>query len=197
MARPRTFDADDLVAAGLAVVARGGWDAVSVRSVAAELGVTPMALYRLAPDADRLRRAVADAAARPVVPADDETLEGWAVAAYRHLTRHPGLAAYVLGCWTELPTWLDVVEAMLARAAAGGTTGPGTVARVNAVFAYVLARAQLHDGLAAAPSRRLTPVAADPGRYPHLAALAGEFAVAHTERHFRYGLAALLAGLPA
>jgi AcrR family transcriptional regulator len=158
MARPRTFDADDLVTAGLAVVARGGWDAISVRSVAAELGVTPMALYRLAPDADRLRRAVADAAARPLVPAG--------------------------------------VEALLARAAARGTTGPGAVARVNAVFAYVLARAQLHDGLAAAPGRRLTPVAADPGRYPHLAAVAGELAVARTERHFRYGLAALLAGLP-
>lgn len=196
MARPRTFDADDLVAAGLAVVARGGWNAVSVRSVAAELGVTPMALYRLAPDADRLRRAVADAAARPLVRAGTDALEAWAVAAYRHLTGHPGLAAYVLGCWTELPTWLDVVEALLARAAAGGTTGPGAVARVNAVFAYVLARAQLHDGLAAAPDRRLAPVAADPGRYPHLAADAGEFAVARTDRHFRYGLAALVAGLP-
>ena len=35
-------------------------------------------------------------------------------------------------------------------------------------FAYVLVRAQLHDGAAAAPRRRLAPLQQDPGRYPLL-----------------------------
>jgi AcrR family transcriptional regulator len=200
MGRSPVFDLDDLAAAGLAVVAAAGWEAVSVRAVAGRLGVSPMALYRVVPDAAGLRRAVADAAARPLLPpagAGDlaATLARWAEAAYAHLVALPGLAAHVLVAWTELPAWLDVVEALLARAAAAGVTGADGVAAVNAVFAYVLARAQVRDGLAGT-TRRLAPVAADPGRYPHVAAEIGEFTTARTTRHFRYGLRALTAGLP-
>ncbi|HET6954677.1 MAG TPA: TetR/AcrR family transcriptional regulator C-terminal domain-containing protein [Acidimicrobiales bacterium] len=215
MGRPRVFDRDDLAVAGLAVVARDGWAAVSVRAVAAELGVTPMALYRVVADARALRIAVADAAAGPLVSGtgtgtgtggadgggsgdgDDLLggLERWAVDGYAHLGAYPGLASFVLATWTELPGWLDVVESLLARVAGHGLAGPEAVALVNAVFAYVLARAQLRDAAAAAPRRRLAPVAADPDRYPRIGATLDEFTVARTDRHFRYGLAALAAGL--
>jgi AcrR family transcriptional regulator len=200
MARAPVFDLQGLATAGLSVVARDGWPAASVRAVADELGVSAMALYRLVPDAESLRRLIADAAARPIQPRTDGNslaagLRAWAVDAYEHLGRYPGLATYVLQHWTELPRWLDIVEALLARADTDGLSGPAGVATVNAVFAYVLARAQLHDAAAGAPARQLAPLRGDPGRYPLLKRNLDEFTTARTERHFAFGLDALLAGL--
>src|SRR5690348_10799303 len=145
MGRPAIFDLGDVEAAGLAVVAGGGWTAVSVRSVARRLGVSTMALYRVVPDAPGLRDAIADAAAGPIRPVagagagDDlvDVLDRWADQAHRHLGRHPGLAGYVVGRWTELPRWLDIVEGLLDAAAAAGIRGQEAVATVNAVFAFV------------------------------------------------------------
>jgi len=121
MARAPIFDEAALAAAGVRVIRRSGWPAVTVRSVAEELGVSPMALYRLAPDADRLRLLVANAVApplpSPVGPLTD-VLRSWAVDAYAHLRGLPGVASYVVLRWTELPAWLDVVEALLAAASA-------------------------------------------------------------------------------
>jgi hypothetical protein len=214
MARLAAFTVDDLGTAGLAVARRDGWAAVSQRSVAAELGVTPMALYRLAPDAVSLRRLIADRAAPPVAPPDAgaagpdpvhlaagdgplaATLRRWAVAAYDRLGRYPLLASFVILEWTEMPAWLDVVEALLAHADAGGLAGADAVAVVNAVFAYTLARAQLRDAAATAPRRELAPLAAQPDRYPHVRANRPEFAVRRIDTHFTVGLNALLAGLP-
>lgn len=209
MARAAVFDDADLAAAGLAVARRDGWAAVTMRSVADELGVSPMALYRLAPDADHLRRSLADAAAPPVEPGPEPVrgrgpgdprslpavLREWALGAYGHLGRHPGLAAYLIGEWTELPAWLDVVEALLARAEASGLSGPDAVAAVNAVFAYVLVRAQLHDAATAAPRRALRPLRDHPDRYPLVTRDRPEFARARTTRHFLYGLDTLVRGL--
>lgn len=197
MARPRRFDVASLRVAGVAVARRDGWASVTLRAVADELGVSPMALYRVARDAEQLRRLVADAAAPPVPAAGSqaERLEAWAVAAHADLGRTPGLAGYVVAHWTELPAWLDVVEALLAAAVVDGRDGSDAVAAVNAVFAYVLARAQLRDGLAAAPERRLAPLHDQPDRYPHLRANRPEFARARVDVHFRFGLRALLAGL--
>lgn len=199
MGRLPAFDLDQVAAAGLRLVRREGWAAVSVRALADELGVTPMALYRVAADADGLRDLVADAAAPPVDRGSGEplvdVLRAWAVAAYGHLAEYPGLAAYVIVQWTELPAWLDVVEQLLGAADDDGLDGPAAVATVNAVFAYVLVRAQLRDAARVAPRRALGPLADDPDRYPHVRATRGEFATRQTERHFAFGLRALLAGV--
>lgn len=199
MGRVATFDGSRLARAGLAVARREGWSALTMRSVAAELGVTPMALYRLVPDADGLQWAIADAAAPPVTgestgagPAG--VLRAWSVDAYRSLRRVPGLAGYVIGHWTELPHWLDVVEGLLGHAEEHGLSGPDAVGAVNAVFAYVLVRAQLHDALRDAPRRRLAPVTREPERYPRIRAERAEYATARTDRHFAFGLEALLRG---
>lgn len=199
MAHPRVFDAEGMAAAGLGLVSREGWTALSVRSVAAELGVSPMALYRLAPDAACLRRLIADAAASPLRPVAQkslpDTLRCWAVDTYAHLRRYPGLGSYLVLRWTELPGWLDIVEALLASSNVAGHTGPEAVASVNAVFAYVLVRAQLHDAATNAPRRRLAPLSDDPRRYPLLRRNRAEFAKAQSNRHFAFGLDLLIAGL--
>jgi AcrR family transcriptional regulator len=198
MPRPATFELSDLCEAGLAVARRDGWSGVTTRGVAEQLGVTPMALYRVVDDAEALRRTVADAAASPIrpEPADrtlDAALHEWAMAAHDHLRNHRGLAAFVIPIWTELPRWLDIVECFLAHAADERLTGDPAVAKVNAVFAYVLARSQFREQVS--PARRLGPLVAEPARYPFVAANRRQFATAHVEPHFRIGLEALLRGL--
>jgi len=159
-----------------------------------------MALYRLVPDSAALSRAIADAAAVPMrsvatgAPLPD-ALHQWAVPAYGILGRYRGLASFVIHEWTELPAWLDVVEALLTHADAQGLPGEAGVAAVNAVFAYVLVRAQLRDSAARAPTRQLAPVDEDPERYPLIRASVAEYATARTAKHFEIGLDALIAGL--
>jgi len=200
MARPQAFDTSDLAVAGLDLVADVGWAAISVRSVADRLRVSPMALYRVAPDAQHLRRIIADAAAEPIQPQTDsgdllETLDIWARRAYRHLGRYPGLAGYVITEWTELPHWLDIVEALLAQATADAMVGPRAVATMNAIYTYVLLRCQVRDTAAAAPRRRLAPVREQRSRYPQIRANLGEFTTAKTDKHFSIGLDAFIRGL--
>ncbi len=171
-----------------------------MRSVAAELGVTPMALYRLVPDAVALSRTIADSAAAPIRPKLTgapltDALARWATLAYRHLGHYPGLAAFVMMEWTELPSWLDVVEVLLTEAEEQGIAGEHGVATVNAVFAFVLTRAQLRDAAAVAPRRRLRPVAENPDRYPLIRASLAEYTTAQTAKHFEMGLTTLIAGL--
>jgi AcrR family transcriptional regulator len=200
MGRPTVFDVEQLGEAGLSVVSRAGWSAVSVRSVADELGVSPMALYRLVPDAGSLRRLIADAAAgaiRPELGAGSlcALLHSWARDAYEHLKHYPGLASFVIVEWTELPGWLDIVEALLAKAFDEGIPGVAAVGTTNAVFSFVLVRAQLHDSAAVAPRRSLAPLNDDPMRFPHLLNLRSEFTVAQANRHFAFGIDALTTGL--
>jgi AcrR family transcriptional regulator len=200
MGRPTLFDVEQLGKAGLSVVSRAGWLAVSVRSVAEELEVSPMALYRLVPDASDLRRLIADAAAGAIRPEPgarslSAVLRGWAGDAYEHLKLYPGLASFVIAEWTELPGWLDIVETLLAKASDEGVSGVAAVGTINAVFSFVLLRAQLHDSAAAAPRRSLTPLNDSPRRYPQLLRNRSEFSIAQTNRHFTFGLDALTTGL--
>jgi AcrR family transcriptional regulator len=196
MARTSTFDLDDVGRAGLAVVARDGWAGLTTRSVAAELGVTPMAIYRVVPDAAALRAEVADAAAGSIQPDRHAPelvpeLHRWAVGAHRHLADLPGLSAHVIGTWTELPRWLDVVEGLLVVAEADGVDGSDAVAVVNAAFAYVLARAQFREQVGY--DRDLAPLRLDPDRYPCLVANRAEYETPDVDRHFLVGLQAILA----
>ncbi len=185
--------------AGLAIAARNGWSAISMRTLADELGVSAMALYRVAPDGQQLRRLIADAAAPAVAAGEGEglipSLREWATRAYAELAPYSGLASFVIIEWTELPAWLDVVEWLLATAEGDGVIGTAAVGGVNAVFAYVLVRAQLRDAAACAPRRGLAPLGLQPRRYPRLRSHRREYETRETGTHFHFGLEALLAGL--
>jgi AcrR family transcriptional regulator len=197
--RTATFGVDELADAGRHVVARLGWSALTMRSAAEALGVTPMSLYRVVDDADHLRAIVADAIARRTTPTPGptlrESLAGWAGRAYRDLVRHPGSSTWVLGNWTEIDGWLAIVEELLALADDEGIRGEPAVDRVNAVFTYVLLRAQVADALRSQRARALRPVRAAPESYPHFHANLDQYDVARTSHHFDVGLRALLDGL--
>jgi AcrR family transcriptional regulator len=200
MARKAQFDRVALARAGLRVTRQDGWSAVTLQSVATELSVTPMALYRLVDDAAGLKRIVADRAALSIQATMTERgliqdLHAWALGAYGHLTKLPGLTSYVLHEWTELPNWLSIIDAFLDEAGRENLTGATAVHTVNVVFSYVLARVQLRESIT--PRRKLGPVIASPAQFPRIDANRHEFQVAQSDVAFRFGLDALVTGFRA
>jgi AcrR family transcriptional regulator len=111
MPRPAGFElgADEIVAAAVDIFNEGGLDAVSMRSVASRLGVSPIPLYSRVGNKDALIGAMADRLLADLAPpvADDERWDAYAARWARALrtrlqeTRDsrlilaPGRAAYV------------------------------------------------------------------------------------------------------
>lgn len=91
----------EIVGGALALTAAHGLDALSMRTVAAELGVTPMALYHHVSDKDALVELVADAVVAAVpTPAGDLPWDAWLTAyhdaLWKQLRGYPGVARHLL-----------------------------------------------------------------------------------------------------
>ena len=84
MAKPAELDldADRIVAAAIAILDEGGLDAVSMRSVAARLGVSPVPLYSRVGNKEALIEAIADRLLADLAPPDGAD-EPWTVYAPR------------------------------------------------------------------------------------------------------------------
>lgn len=192
-----TLTAPGVVDAGVEIVRREGIDGLSLRAVATECGVTPMALYRHVRDAQELRDLVLQSILRELPDVPDtgrwqDRYRRWAHRARSALTPYPGVARHVLLHWTELPPVLAVVEQLLA--AAPPTPAHDAVAASNAVFTYVLLRVDAEQAFVRGHHlhRSLEHLGDD---LPLLRAHADEYATARLDEHFSYGLDALLAGL--
>jgi AcrR family transcriptional regulator len=190
-----------VVSTGKELVGARGWGALSLRAVAQSLGVTPMALYRHVSDGDTLRRTVLDAIVgeSPAVRVEPDlgaALAEWARRFHRHLLRFPGAAGALLVSWFDCTPMLERIDDLLAMAIADGMEGADAVAATNAVFTYVLLRAEAerHVRSAGAVRRRLRTAAAT-RPLVHLAALASHYTTAQFDTHFEYGLRALIDGM--
>jgi AcrR family transcriptional regulator len=195
------LDRTAVVDAGTALARSAGLEAVGVRALAGELGVTPMALYRHVGDAADLHGAVVAQAlaAVPDVPAEgswEDRCRRWAHEARAVFVATPGLARHVLLDWTRHPRLLVVIDRLATMLAADGPVGVDAVAGANAVFTFVLARAQAEETVRVGGIERdLAVLDALAGDVPFLSANRHELAVARVDEHFAYGLDALLAGL--
>jgi AcrR family transcriptional regulator len=111
---------DVVVRTAIAVGDADGVEAVSIRRVASELGVTPMALYRYVESKDELLIAVADLAYGEVELPDPAAVgwwEGIASVAYsfrRVFLSHPAAAAIVTSRSAEGPNAMRILECILA-----------------------------------------------------------------------------------
>jgi AcrR family transcriptional regulator len=192
------LSAEKVVERGVRLARAKGLSSLGVRAVAAELGVTPMALYRHVASGEALADAVLQAlvADVPLVGAEGAPLarlRAWAVSAREVLRSCPGLAHHLLLHWFHLPRALQVVESMLAAAEDLGLQGFAAVAAGNAVFTYVLMRVELEEALREGNvlQRRLPALRG----LPRLARNAAEYRVARVDAHFEFGLNLLLEGL--
>jgi AcrR family transcriptional regulator len=186
---------------GAELAIRDGLDTVGMRSVANDLGVTPMALYRHVGNAASLHAAVVERllADLPDVPAHgawDERCREWAHSARRILNRAPGLARHVLLEWIHLPRVLKALDGLVATLERDGPREIDAVAGANSILMHVLMRAQAETIVRASGLRRdLATLRVLRAEVPCLWAHRDEYRWARLDEHFTYGLDALLAGL--
>lgn len=98
----QTVTVDEVVRAGIAIADRDGYDRVSIRTVAADLGLRPMSLYTYVPSKEALIVLMIDAVADEDAPIDAALSSRDRMAAIAHgvraeLLAHPWLL--------ETPTW--------------------------------------------------------------------------------------------
>lgn len=93
---------DAVVDAALGLAREHGIDGVTMRSVATELKVTPMAIYYHVRDKDELVNLIAEAAARGARPLElgdrpwEEALREYLLSRWARFQDYPGLGAYVI-----------------------------------------------------------------------------------------------------
>ncbi|MFF3766436.1 TetR/AcrR family transcriptional regulator C-terminal domain-containing protein [Streptomyces sp. NPDC001922] len=207
------LDAPTIVDAALALCDEHGAEALTVRKLAARLGVDPSALYRHVADKDELHLLLADRLFAEVLESFEPTPGDWratlsdlAVGSRETALRHPAAAVVATYRTTRRPAEMRIVEHILTAFAEAGCDpeqsallhrvyGDFTLAwsGMDAAFATLDPAAQ--EGDEAAWTRDY--VAVDPSRHPAIARTSAHMAAMTGERVFRAALEVLLDGLEA
>jgi AcrR family transcriptional regulator len=208
----RALTRERVVAEALTVIAADGAQSLSMRALAARLGVVPGALYRHVRGKEQLYDLILDAVLGEVdCRADPATPWTGQVAALAHRLRavleaHPGAAALLKTRDPLSPTSLALAEAFLAPLHAAGLPGREAALAFRLIYDYTLGfaladptspaeqrlrdtatREQLHAFFRALPA----------SRFPALAAHGIHAWDGNRDQRFTAGLETLLRGLQA
>lgn len=200
--RRARLDRDAIVAAAERIIARGGPDALSLRAVAKELGVTAMALYRHVPNKDALLVLVLDALYRRLPrPRLPRAPRARLIALWAHL--HDGLACYpwvvdaLLTSDTVARAVLPDIEAILAASMAAGLTLEDAARLYRLIWQYTVGELIVQRSTASRTTPQRSAVLrtlenAPRERLPLLGRAAPHWAAMRARSLYRDGLAALV-----
>ena len=201
--RPARLNPDQIVEAALALADAEGLEAVSMRRLARELDVSPMALYGYFAAKRDLIRAMLDRVSSGLAPAA-EIEDAWpdALADMGRRMRaaileHPRLAQLFITPPADGGRAMQVIETMIGRLRAQGVPSETAVRAVYAVAAYAIgfvAQEVPRRERANGASRRRSLEALPAERFPNLVELAGVAAGFASQEQFESGLLALIAG---
>jgi AcrR family transcriptional regulator len=201
MPRPRSLTHTAIAAAALAVLDRDGIEGLTMRTVARELGVGTMSLYRYVTDREQLEGLVV----KLVLDGLDYTLPARASAVKRltilaervhgAVAAHPAVVPLLLShrhLSTDTRRWGEAVLGVLAEA---GFTGKRRVIAFRALLSYVLGalQATVFGPLAGTGTTALAEVSAE--EYPFLSDTARHAHEVSAEEEFRRGVEIVLRGL--
>lgn len=197
---------DAIVASAYGLLRERGLSAVSMRGVAASLGVAPNALYSHVRDKDALVGLVMDRMLAEVkVPAQgpwEARLIGLLGSTYDVLLEHPDLIPHFLSRQSVGPNALRLGEAMLACIAETELRAEAAVDAMQMLIVYTVgaaafAAARLGDPDPTERARRGREAAGslDPADSPYTTASAAAMAVHDGRRVLGLGLGLLLRGL--
>jgi AcrR family transcriptional regulator len=206
----RALTRERVVAEALTVIAADGAQSLSMRALAARLGVVPGALYRHVRGKEQLYDLILDAVLGEVDcqadPAQPWTVQVTALARRLRtvLENHPGVAALLKTRDPLSPTSLTLAEAFLAPLHAAGLPGQEAALAFRLIYDYTLGfaladptspaeqrlrdtatREQLHAFLRSLPANR----------FPTLAAHGVHAWAGDRDQRFASGLQTLLRGL--
>jgi AcrR family transcriptional regulator len=202
MPRPRSLSHARLASAALAVIDRDGLTGLSMRSVAKELGMSTMALYRYVDDREELERLVVDLVLGTVDTEPPGPEASWqerievlvrrlrdAVAAHPEIVpltvthRHRSLAGL---------RWSESVLGVLTEA---GFDGDQRVVALRGLLGYVIGAIQLEHLGPLAGEGTVAIAELPPDAFPHMTETARDARKVSADREFLGGLALLLRGL--
>lgn len=204
--RPPVTSRAEILRAARQVIERDGWDKLTIRRLAAELGVGAATLYHHVRDRDdlliQLLNQHADQTLRPDLPDDPRERIVVAAAAIHDALAVWPWAAEVLtvdGFLGRLgPSALAMVEAIVAGAVACGCTQAQAVDLFRNLWYFtvgeILVRARSRSGQTANDRDAFFPADLDASRFPHLAAIGDRWPDLAAHDSFPDGLAAFVDG---
>lgn len=166
------FDRRRLVAAAVAIVDSDGFSALSLRSVARHLGVTPMAMYSYVPSAEELVQLVVDELLVQQSQGVEwperwqDVLRTFAAQLNELVSRHPAMVQAYAGGLIRTPQALRVAEQVVGALCRDGLTPDGAATAYASVHSLVLGQALLYAGRSDQPSPAVTEL----GDFPALQA---------------------------
>jgi AcrR family transcriptional regulator len=202
MARPATIDREAVLEAALRLLDAEGVEALTMRRLASELGVSAMAPYRHVGSKDELLMVLVDRlAARLAYPPRPPDPKGamlvlWSTI-YDSLAEHPWVPEVLARRRMMAPSVLDAVEEIHAALRDAGLGIDAAVRAYRLMWNFTLGSLLVRAGAGAeGPSRqRELRGAPDPARYPMLAAAAAGWTAAAGRDSYREDLAALIDAL--
>ncbi|MFI9010506.1 TetR/AcrR family transcriptional regulator [Actinosynnema sp. NPDC053489] len=199
MPRPKSLTPSALASATLAVLDREGLAALSMRAVAAELGMGTMSLYRYVADRDGLEALVVEHLLSGVDTVPPRALWDKQVAVLVERVRaavsaHPEAVPLTMAHRHRSPGLLRWSESVLAVLTAAGFTGEQRVVAMRALLSYLIGAIGLeHRGPLSGVG---TDAMATMGeQYPLLAETAATARAIPPDVEFRQGLDVVLSGL--
>ncbi|MFD9728240.1 TetR/AcrR family transcriptional regulator C-terminal domain-containing protein [Streptomyces sp. NPDC059072] len=202
MPRPRSLTPARLAAAALAVIDRDGLTGLSMRAVAAELGISTMALYRYVQDRGELEALVVELVLSAVDSTPPAPGRPWQdriaelVARLRGaVAAHPAVLPLVLTHRHRSSSVMGWGETLLGVLTEAGIGPEERIVALRALLAYVIGAVQ-QEHLGALSGAGTAAIAElPPERFPYLTEAARGAPALTPDREFDGGLALLLRGL--
>ncbi|MGW2324864.1 TetR/AcrR family transcriptional regulator [Streptomyces sp. NPDC001700] len=202
MPRPRSLTPGQISAAALTVIDRDGLAGLSMRTVAKELGLSTMALYRYVQDRDELERLVVELVLGAVdtePPPPDEPWRERVEVMMRRLRNavgaHPEVVPLTLAHRHRSPSVLRHAETVLAILTEAGFTGERRVIALRSLLGYVIGAIQLEHLGPLSGEGTVAVAALPPDEFPYMSETARHARSVSAEREFIGGLTVLLRGL--
>ena len=190
-----------ILAAALAIADRDGLDGVSMRRIAQELKVAPMALYSHVRDKQELLLGLVDVVfgqinTDPPPGRWDDQLRVMARSLRSALLDHPAVVELAFLCASPGICQLAALERAHGILRGAGLPDPVVASASRGLYAYILGAVMLELG-GGAEGQRGGFLSLPADRFPNIAALTGHVAVCTGDDHFEYGLDLVLEGLAA
>ena len=195
--RPEAVDRPTLIAAALRLIDSGGIGALTMRRLATDLDVSPMAPYRHAANKEALLRMVAaEVVAGITIPAGgtwETDTEKFFIAFRERLLAHPGVAGLFAGTTFLSETVHEVSEPLLSAILAAGFDPDTAVSLFLACASCSIGSAILVTGVDQVDPAGHTAEPPSPQRHPAVAATIG-YLTTDPERRHSAALRAVITG---
>ncbi|HEX2196560.1 MAG TPA: TetR/AcrR family transcriptional regulator [Actinomycetota bacterium] len=159
----------------VALADRGGVEAASMRKIAQELGVVPMALYKHVSNKDELLDGMIDVVVGEIDPPSSgvdwkAAVRDRILSARRAFLRHPWASRLVESRAQPTPKVLAYMDSMIGLLRAGGMSLDLTHHAMHALGSRIMGFSQelFDDSADAAPEMDAEMLAALSGTYPHI-----------------------------